>query len=1199
MLIKNLFERNIARPINGVVKADQLDDASVWQELDEFVVTRETDRHLRDFFAAYLAALDGPNDPEVAGRIGVWISGFFGSGKSHFLKVLSYLLANRPLRNGRETKHAVEFFAGKVHDAMLAGDIQRAVAPGCDVVLFNIDSKADNRAGRDALLLVFLKVLNELQGYSGDHPHIAHMERHLAARGKLEAFKETFRELTGSDWADERDAYEFHRDEVVQAWSRALGQSVEAAGRWIDNAESNFSLTVENFCKWVKEYLDGRGPGHRLVFLVDEVGQFIGGDTHLMLNLQTIAENLGTACGGRAWVVVTSQEDIDAVLGEVKAAKAHDFSKIQGRFKTRLSLSSANVDEVIQKRLLTKRGGEGGEVDRRLREEYAEKGDILKHQLTFSNVGMTLRPYKDADDFARNYPFAPYQFQLLQKVFEAIRKAGATGLHLSRGERSILDAFQSAAKQVMEQPVGILVPLYRFYPSIESFLDTAVKRTIDQAGDNPSLEPFDVLLLQVLFLIRYIDEVKGNVDNLVTLCTDLIDADRLALRQKIEGGLQRLEKETLISRNGDVYFFLTNEERDISREIKAVPVNSGEEARLLGEIVFDDVLKGVRKHRYAANGQDFTFVRLCDFHPVGNRVENALVVSVVSPLADEYERFDHGKCILHSMNENGHVLVKLDDQESLVRELRTYLKTDKYITRKNDGTLPPTTRRILADLAEENRQRRDRLMPLAADLLLDGQYYVAGQALGLQKGTATAAAALEQALDYLVENTFSKMKYLKTLSPDPKKEIQAVLRANDVAQQTLDAQQEEHNSLALGEVRGYVSLKAAANQPVVLHEMISDRFAVRPYGWPDLEVVLLVARLAVLGEISVVSGGAALPADRLYDELTTPSKWRKITLLPRRVTDAKVLQAARSLGKEVFGDVGPDGEEPLVTFLRGKLKAWEASLLGYKPLAETGDYPGRQEIADGVRVIGQLLKDQDAGKFVERFNSLKNELKDLCDDYHDLSNFYEHQKPTWDRLRKACERFRPNHRELERDSTAAAALKRMREILASPSPYGLVQEADGLIQKVSSHNAGLVDERRRQALAKIDAAIQEVTREITAAAGDPGLRATCFQPLQNLRGQVEREESLAHISQAAGDVEQLADAALGCIEQSRKPAAGKGAAGGAAAAVAAVKTRRVIKPAEFVKKSYLETAEDIEEFLAELRRQLEAALSADERVQIR
>jgi hypothetical protein len=279
--------------------------------------------------------------------------------------------------------------------------------------------------------------------------------------------------------------------------------------------------------------------------------------------LQTITEELGTICGGRAWIVVTSQEDIDSVVGEMKQSKANDFSKIQGRFRSRLSLSSANVDEVIQARLLAKRP----EVVDELQILFKDKGDILKNQLTFSNCGMTLKPYKDAEDFAKAYPFAPYQFQLVQKIFEAVRRVGATGLHLSRGERSTLDAFQSAAKMVALQEVGILVPLYRFYPSIESFLDTAIKKTIDQAQDNGSLEhPFDTDLLKVLFLIRYVEEIKSNVDNLVTLCMEEIDADRLALRGKIEASLGRLEKETLVKRSGDVYYFLTNEERDINKE---------------------------------------------------------------------------------------------------------------------------------------------------------------------------------------------------------------------------------------------------------------------------------------------------------------------------------------------------------------------------------------------------------------------------------------------------------------------------------------------------------------------------------------------------------------------------------------------------------------------------------------------------------
>ena len=210
MQIKDLFDRDIARPINGVVKADQLDDDSVWQELDEFVITRELDQHLRKFVGWYLEGVD-QKAGSPAGKMGVWISGFFGSGKSHFLKVLSYLLRNRTHTHAGRDRAAVEFFRAKVPDAMFFADVQRAVAADADVVLFNIDSKASHRGGRDAILQVFLKVLNEMQGFSGDHPHIAHMERHLEGRGKLQAFRDAFAKATGSNWDSERDAYEFNR----------------------------------------------------------------------------------------------------------------------------------------------------------------------------------------------------------------------------------------------------------------------------------------------------------------------------------------------------------------------------------------------------------------------------------------------------------------------------------------------------------------------------------------------------------------------------------------------------------------------------------------------------------------------------------------------------------------------------------------------------------------------------------------------------------------------------------------------------------------------------------------------------------------------------------------------------------------------------------------------------------------------------
>ena len=173
----------------------------------------------------------------------------------------------------------------------------------------------------------------------------------------------------------------------------------------------------------------------------------------------------------------------------------------------------------------------------------------------------------------------------------------------------------------------------------------------------------------------------------MTLCLDQIDADRLALRRHINESLQRLERETLISRNGDVYFFLTNEERDINREIKNVELSSGVEARLLGELIFDDVLKGQRKHRYMANRDGFrpSTAAVMAF-PLAISWTGPCWSSVLTPLADEYEVLQDQQCVLDSTQDGGQVLIRLDDQESLGRELRAYLKTDTYLRTR---VMPP------------------------------------------------------------------------------------------------------------------------------------------------------------------------------------------------------------------------------------------------------------------------------------------------------------------------------------------------------------------------------------------------------------------------------------------------------------------------------------------------------------------------------
>lgn len=1178
MKVAELFKRDIFRSINGVVKADQLDESSVWQELDEFVVTKELDKHLKSFFSAYTEAYNSKNGD----NIGVWVSGFFGSGKSHFIKVLSYLLENKEHAFKEETRKAIEFLKSKVHDSMLFADMQKAASTQNEVILFNIDSKADSNSGRDAILSVFLKVFNEHLGYCSDHPHIAHLERYLDEKNKLESFISKYEQKSGHSWKEERDAYHFNRDEVIEALSETLGQSKDSCEKWIDSADTDFSLTIENFAKWVNEYLDKKPKETRVIFLVDEVGQFIGQDTHLMLNLQTITEELGVKCKGRAWVVVTSQEDIDAVLGDINASKSNDFSKIQGRFSSRLSLSSANVDEVIQKRLLEKTPG----AQDALKTIYSKCGDILQNQISFKDIGTTYKKVQDEVDFASIYPFLPYQFRLLQRIFESIRKAGATGLHLAQGERSLLDSFQSAAKSIGQEAAGVLVPLYRFYPSIESFLDTTVKRTIDHAKENPSLESFDVEVLQILFLIRYVDEMKGNIDNLVTLCIDEIDTDKIALKRKVSDSLSRLEKESLISRNGDEYQFLTNEERDVNREIKAEELNSGAEAKAIGEFIFEDVFGSKPKFIYKATKSDFKINRICDSHPVGNKVESGLTIEVITALNDRLDEYTEMKCKSLSGEDGGRVVLKLAENYELGNDIRTYLKTDKYLKTKNDGTLSHTAKRIHKDLAEENRIRRERICKLLTQLILDCTIFVAEQRIDLKP--SDPRQLIDDSLTYLVKNTFNKLGYLSNLQENPTREMQAVLRSSETL--VID---ELPNLEASREVSSYIDMCNRTSKKVVLSELL-DRYSIRPFGWPREETLLTLSRLYASGVIQFVKGGSKIPKERVFESISPSRQWNAITIVPKISVDSESIRKAKDLGRELFTKVGPDNEEGLALFLREHFADWSDSLSAFKALADTGNYPGGKEIEEGMRIVRDFSSSLEPNELVGRFLSKRDELLDFNENFVNVRNFYKTQKPMWEKLRQAFEEFKYNALQLNQIEEAKAALERINNILNAPAPYSLIKDAQGLITSVSAKNKELLETKRAEVQSAIKKNIHVVKAEIQSHSMPDSQANALLAKFDNITTSIEQEKSLAHLDQLLNFSETTKESLLKEIEKwvssQSTPSPGE--------PEKKVKPRVVVKLAAISSKSILENETDIDDFLNALKASLLKEVQ-DHRIEIR
>ena len=1101
MNIKELFYKPLDRAINGVVKADQDDNATVYQELDEYVVTNELEKHFRDFFQSYGTDL---SDPSIASRVGVWISGFFGSGKSHFLKTLSYILANKVAcdADGKERSAAEFFDETKIRDAFIRADIGKAVSHHADVILFNIDSKASSNDDGNPILNVFLRVFNEYQCFSADHPHIAHMERHLSQKGVYERFKQAFEESSGLSWLDERDGYQFYQDDVETAISQALNLSAEAAHKWFEDSEQTFSVSVENFCQWVKEYLDSKGPQQRILFLVDEVGQFIGSDTRLMLTLQTITENLGTICKGRAWIIVTSQADMDAVLGELSSSKANDFSKIAGRFKTRLSLSSSNTDEVIQKRLLRKTP----EAEAVLRTLFEQKGDILKNQITFDRSGPTLKNFDGPDSFVNNYPFAPYHFQLVQKVFEEIRKVGATGAHLAYGERSMLDAFQMAAKAIGTDEVGALVPFHRFYSSVEGFLDTAVKRTIDQAGENKTLDGFDVQMLRTLFMIRYVDIIKGTLDNLVTLSIEKIDEDKLALRKRIEESLLRLEKESLITRNGYEFLFLTNEERDITRKIKATDLAASEENKELANLIFKDLLRDQNKYRHQANKMDYVVGRFLDSHSLDGKYESDLKVEIISPLDTEYNLYSEAFCIGKSAE--GQILFKLGDDKQFFNELRTWLKTNKFIRLNDDGTQSDISR-ILADRGRENQERKKRLRARVEEMLLDAESYALGQ--HLQLSSSSPATKLDEACRYLLENTYTKLSYLQVYQQDAWRELNAVLTVDDMAQLGLSLNGSQSNPKALQEVEQYISLRATGTERILVSDVV-ERFGKRPYGWPDAEILLLVGQLTAMGRISLQLNGGTLQLKDALEPLQNSRRRREVAIIKKRQTDDQVLKQARQLTQDLFSAMGPATEKELFEFYLKNFKGWLANFKSYKSKTDVGQFPGKSSIERSILTLERLLANTDSFDFFKTVVENKDDYLDLEEDYRDIHEFFSNQMPSWQQLQQALRHFEKNKQALGSDEVAKKALSELHRISTNESPYGLLNKIADLVRTVESVNERLLTEKCSQAVEQIDDKIKQLEAEIkNSGIATAELSNKLLRPLQLLKADIEVESSLSTI----------------------------------------------------------------------------------------
>ncbi|MEE5179614.1 BREX system P-loop protein BrxC [Bacillus subtilis] len=1050
MIIKDMFQKDIERDIRGVIKVAQQDEDNIYQELDEYVVTRELQKHLSKFYENYQKGINGVTD-----KMGVWISGFFGSGKSHFLKILAYLLENKEI-NG---KQAIDFFQDKVQDPLVYANMQRTADVETETILFNIDSKGslDNKSKEDAILRVFMKVFYEHRGYYGDIPGVAEMEKYLDKKGVYEAFKEEFKALAGESWEERRNSFYFDADFVIGALTKVTDMTEESARNWFENGVNNFEISIEKFAKDVNEYINNKGKNFHLIFLVDEIGQYIGDNRSLMLNLQTVAEDLGTHCKGKVWIMVTSQESIDSII----KVKGDDFSRIQGRFDTRLSLSSISVDEVIKKRILLKKDF----ANDKLKILYPEKSAILKNLISFRESTADLRGFDNEQEFADVYPFMPYQFKLLQNVFEQVRKHGSSGKHLSEGERSMLSAFKEAGLQYKNAEEGTLIPFYAFYDTIKEFLNPSISRVIEGAYENPALkdDDFNIDLLKVLFMIKYVKELPANLDNIATLMVTHIDEDKLQLKEKIKVSLRKLISQTLVQKNGDNFIFLTDDEQDINREIKSLNIDEDIVKRELAQYIFQD-LYDEKRFRYNSE-YSFTYNQKMDEKNYGNQTSN-IGMQILSPLSDHYQKSEQELMMMTSGN--GEMIIKLGGNEAYIEEIGEALRIEEFRKKTNITQLPENIQNILNNKQAEVRERRRRVRELLEEAIKDSAFFINGDKVEI-KGS-TVREKVNAAFTMLVDNVYTKLSYVKE-HLDNERALISILASNDEQLSFEETLKVNPNDLAKREVSDFISLQDDLKKQVRV-KILFDRFADKPYGWKTLDIAGMIAHLLKEQRIRIRYNAEYLePEDNVNTLVTIFTKTQeadKAIVLKRVKVDEKLIKTAKSICKDVFNKTDlADDEDGLLKDIRLLVEKQIDEIKGYKARYEGRKYPGMSLLDKGLEYFEQFHSGLDNVSYFNKLKELEDDLLDWEEDIVYVKSFFgTDQKKIFDDGLAAIRKYDESKSYLV-GAEVEGIINNLQSILQDSIPYKKIKDIPELIHAMDEQINAVLNEKRENAHKKL------------------------------------------------------------------------------------------------------------------------------------
>jgi len=595
--IGHLLSRDLSRKIEEIVQVDQIDEQSVYSEITEYIATDS----IRDQYAALLKAVaEAPTEPHES--VGVWVSGFFGSGKSSFAKNFGYALENKKVL-GQDFS---VLFKRQIRDERVSNllDLINTRFP-TEVILFDIAKEQDTRLVTQRIAeFIYTVVLRHLD-YAEDFD-IAELEIELEAEGKLEQFIAKCKQIHNQEWRIVRKGAQ--RLSRASAVLHALDPvTYPTADSWAHTQGSrDAAISVSKVVHRTFELFGRRRPGKALVLVIDEVGQHVARSGDKIEDLRATIEEFGKV--GRnllkerkipapCWIVVTSQEKLDEVVAAIDSKRV-ELAKLQDRFRHRVDLDPSDIREVATRRVLAKKD----DAVPILRKLYSANQGALNAALRLERTSR--KTAVSEDEFVQFYPYPPHYIDICISIMSGIRLQPGAPRHFGGSNRTIIkqayEMLVSDRTRLADCPIGTLVTLDRVYELVEGNLSNERRTDIHEISErfNDDLDKqWIVRVAKVICLLEFVRDLPRGEANIAAFLVDKV-GDSAPLAQ-VKAAIKELHAAQFIRNAEDGWKLQTAQEKNWETEKKALdpkPRDRNEIVRNTLRSIFGE--SGLRTYRH-------------------------------------------------------------------------------------------------------------------------------------------------------------------------------------------------------------------------------------------------------------------------------------------------------------------------------------------------------------------------------------------------------------------------------------------------------------------------------------------------------------------------------------------------------------------------------------------------------------------------